>query len=308
MKTETQYLYVESKTKAEYLELLREANLPQLEVTEDKSLANILLAGPPMVADKLEEFPKLEWVQSVYAGVDALTQPGLRRDYLLTNVKGIFGQPISEYVLGYAIAHYRHFDTYREQQTAQNWQPHPYVCLNEKTIVILGTGSIGAHLSITSKAFGLKTIGVNSSGQHPANSQFDQVFAIQDIDKALAQADILVSVLPKTPQTKGILNAETFSHCKEVLLFNVGRGDAIDTQALLDGLDNGQIKRAYLDVFINEPISQQCPYWQHPQVTVTPHIAAHSFPSQVMGLFKQNYAKWLKGEELDAKVDFEKGY
>ncbi|WP_261816208.1 D-2-hydroxyacid dehydrogenase [Vibrio gallicus] len=308
MKTDTQYLYIESATKSEYLKLIQQADLPGLEVTEDKEIANIVLAGPPRLADKLDQFPNLEWVQSSSAGIDPLIQDGLRKDYLLTNVKGIFGQSISEYVLGYAIHHYRHLGIYQRQQEAQDWQPHSYSNLNEKTIVILGTGSIGSYLSHTCKAFGLTTVGVNSSGNQPQDSQFDQVFAIGDIQQALQLADIVVSVLPRTEQTKGILNSDTFSNCKDALLFNVGRGDAIETQALLEALKLGQVKHAYLDVFINEPISQQCPYWQHPQVTVTPHIAAHSFPNQIMGLFKSNYLKWVNQQPLSAIVDFNKGY
>ncbi|CAM3161507.1 D-2-hydroxyacid dehydrogenase [Vibrio rarus] len=308
MKTDIQHLYVESKNKDEYLKLLKKENLPHLKVTEDKSIANIVLASPTMIASQLDEFANLQWLQSIYAGVDSLIEPALRKDYLLTNVKEIFGQPIAEYVLGYAISHFRHFATYQQQQSAQQWQPHPYSCLNEKTIVILGTGSIGAHLSIVAKAFGLTTIGVNASGRIPENSQFDAIYTTQAIKQALTRADILVSVLPRTAQTKGLLNADTFSSCKDTLLFNVGRGDAIETQALLNALQQRKVTHAYLDVFINEPISQQCPYWQHPNVTVTPHTAAHSFPNQVIGLFKDNYLKWLNEKPLTAIVDFNKGY
>jgi phosphoglycerate dehydrogenase-like enzyme len=308
MKTQTQYLYVLSKNNQEYLDLLESANLPQLEITQERSQANIVLGAPLMVAEVLHEFSNLSWLQSIYAGVDALTQTDLHRDYQLTNVKGIFGQPIAEYVLGYSIAYYRHFEIYRQQQKAQNWQAHSYVTLNQKTMLILGTGSIGAHLSIAAKALGLTTIGVNSSGKTPADGQFDQLFAITELNQALSQADIVVSVLPKTAQTKGVLNAHSLSHCRQALLFNVGRGDAIETEGLLSSLANRNIEHAYLDVFINEPISQQCPYWQHPQVTVTPHIAAHSFPPQVVNLFKQNYLRWLNDEELLAQIDFNKGY
>lgn len=308
MKTDTQYLYVLSQNKQEYLELLQSANLPLLEITQERSKANIVLGAPPMAAEILDEFTNLSWLQSIYAGVDALTQAQVRKDYQLTNVKGIFGQSIAEYVLGYSIAYFRHFDTYKQQQCEQNWQPYPYESLNQKTMLILGTGSIGTHLSVVAKALGLTTIGVNSSGKAPADGQFDQLFSITELNQALSLANIIVSVLPKTAQTKSVLNAQSLSHCNQALLFNVGRGDAIDTEGLLAALANKNIEHAYLDVFINEPISQQCPYWQHPQVTVTPHIAAQSFPSQVMSLFKQNYLRWLNGEELLSQIDFNKGY
>ncbi|OBT13019.1 2-ketoacid reductase [Vibrio sp. UCD-FRSSP16_10] len=308
MKTDIQYLYVESKSKGEYLERLKKESLPQLEITENKRLANIILASPTMMASQLDQFPNLEWFQSIYAGVDSLMEQDVRKDYLLTNIKEIFGQPIAEYVLGYAISHFRHFDTYKQQQSAQLWQPHPYTCLNEKTIVILGTGSIGSHLSIAAKALGLTTIGVNSSGKTPTGGQFDDVYPISQLNHALGLGDIIVSILPKTSQTDGLLNKQSLSHCNQALLFNVGRGGAIDSQGLLSALEDGHVEHAYLDVFINEPISQQCPYWQNPKVTVTPHTAAHSFPNQVVRLFKKNYQLWLEEKPLQAKVDFNKGY
>ena len=117
-----------------------------------------------------------------------------------------------------------------------------------------------------------------------------------------------MSTLPKTEQTLGLLNTETLSHGNGALLFNVGRGEVLDNYGLLDALENKTISHAFLDVFINEPLSQECPYWRHPNITVTPHIAAISFPEQVFEQFSINYLRRRDGFTLLNLVDFNKGY
>lgn len=292
----------------EFHTLISQADLPDLAITEENSEANILLASPPKIASILDSFPQLEWVQSMYAGVDALTHSFQDPDYLLTNVKGIFGPQIAEYVLGYTIEHFRHWDLYRQQQSEKVWQPHRYRTINGKQMFIFGTGSIGNHLAKTAAAFGVHTIGVNRTGIPPKESAFNEVVHIEQVNEQLKRADIVVSTLPKTTATTGLFNQSIFEHCTKALFFNVGRGDAVVTEDLLAALDNGVIQHAYLDVFINEPISQQCPYWHHPSVTVTPHIAANSFPELVFEIFKQNYLLWRDGFQLNNRIDFDKGY
>jgi phosphoglycerate dehydrogenase-like enzyme len=291
-----------------YIDLIQKAQLADLMITESNADANIVLGAPPMVATMLDSFPLLEWMQSTYAGIDTLVQPDLRTDYDLTNVRGIFGQQIAEYVLGYTIQYTRHFERYRAQQRAQNWQPHPYQTLAEKKMVILGTGTIGNHLAGCAASLGLQTIGVNRTGIPPKASAFHQICHIEQLTNYLSDAAIIVSTLPKTVQTTGLFNQQFFAHCHQALFFNVGRGDAVDTPSLLSALEQGQIQHAFLDVFINEPISQQCPYWQHPHVTVTPHIAAYSFPEQVFAIFAENYRLWRDGFQLKNQIDFDKGY
>lgn len=292
----------------EFHQLFNQAGLPDLQLTENSHEANILLASPPKIAGALDSFTQLEWVQSMYAGVDALMEPGLNQDYELTNVKGIFGPQIAEYVLGYTIEHFRHWNRYKSQQQDKIWQPHRYRTINNKCMFIMGTGSIGNYLAKTAAAFGVHTVGVNRTGIPPKQSAFSEVLHIEQLHSQLSRADILISTLPKTDLTTGIYNQQLFSHCSEVLFFNVGRGDAVVTDDLLEALNNGSVKHAYLDVFINEPISQQCPYWHNPNVTVTPHIAANSFPELVFDIFKENYLLWRDGFQLKNRIDFDKGY
>lgn len=304
----THQLYILTDQDEVYRQHIESLQLDRLEITQDKQKASIVLAAPPMAAQCLDEFPQLEWLQSAFAGIDALTAPGLRQDYELTNVKGIFGQQIAEYVMGYTISHYRHFNLYQQQQNQQQWRPHQYQSLNDKTMVILGTGSIGAHLSDVAASFSIRTIGINSSGIPAKRGTFTDTYHINELSEALQQADIIVNTLPNTPQTIGLLNQETFRHCHNALLFNVGRGATLNEQALLIALEQGQIQHAFLDVFTEEPLANSHPFWQHSAITVTPHIAALSFPHQVVEVFAHNYRLWRDGFQLEHRINFDKGY
>jgi len=304
----THKLYILTEQNDIYRQYVESFGLEDLEITEDRQQASILLAAPPMVAKCIDEFPKLEWLQSAFAGVDALVAPGMRRDYELTNVKGIFGQQIAEYVIGYTISHFRHFSTYQQQQNHQQWHPHQYQSLNDKVMLILGTGSIGSHMSDVAASFGIKTIGINSTGIPAKTGTFNETYHINELGSALKQVDIVVNTLPNTPQTKGLLNQNTLSYCNKALLFNVGRGATLVEEELITAIETGCIEHAFLDVFNHEPLTPDHPFWQHPAITVTPHIAALSFPHQVVEIFAHNYRLWCDGFQLDHRIDFDKGY
>ncbi|MCG9683987.1 D-2-hydroxyacid dehydrogenase [Vibrio sp. Isolate23] len=303
----TNKVYLLTENNDAYQKQLDALQLPDLAITQMPDEACILLASPPLAAKKLNDFPHLEWMQSVYAGVDALATVE-KSDFLLTNVKGIFGQQISEYVLGYLIQHHRHFLHYQESQNQAKWVPKPYQSLSALTLLVLGTGSIGSHLAKTTQAFGIKVIGINRSGIPAMHSPFAETYHIQELESVLSRVDVIVNTLPSTPDTLHILNSQSLSHCRSALLFNVGRGNAICESGLLSAIENQSITHAYLDVFENEPLEAQHPFWHHPAITVTPHIAALSFPEQVVEIFAENYQRWRDGFSLINEVDLEKGY
>ena len=300
-------LMIISRQQSAYEAMLTEQPITGLVLTQHPEEATILLADPPMVAPKLKQFPALEWLQSTFAGIDALTAPNLRQDYTLTNIRGCFGQLISEYVLGLVISHQRHFTAYQAQQQSQSWHPHPYQSLAGKTMVILGTGSIGSHLARSAQALGFNIIGVNRSGT-TSEPAFDAIAPLGNLDAVLAEADVLVSTIPATADTNDLLNAASLGHCRNALLFNVGRGNALCETGLLKAIDSGAIGHAFLDVFKQEPLPAAHPFWQHPAITVTPHIAAESFPHQVMAIFRDNAQRWLTQQPLCYTVDFQRGY
>lgn len=296
-----------SRQQATYHQLIKQAQLPHLEITNDPKQASIILADPPKIARQLDSYPALRWLQSTFAGIDALIKPELRQDYQLTNIRGHFGQLIAEYVIGLTLNYTRHFSLYHTQQHAGVWQPQPYCSLTSQTMVILGTGSIGSHLAQVASALGIKVIGVNRSGISDTVA-FDQVYSLSNLTDALAKATIVVSTLPATLNTDQLLNAGTLAHCNHVLLFNVGRGNAVCEHGLLDALEKNSVQHAFLDVFNQEPLAQNHPFWQHDKITVTPHIAAESFPEQVFDIFQGNYLRFIANQPLHCKVDFDKGY
>ncbi|WP_325891077.1 D-2-hydroxyacid dehydrogenase [Grimontia sp. NTOU-MAR1] len=299
------HLYLCSAQQKRYLALLEDAALPDLQITEDISKANIILADPPKFAPKLEKAENLQWLQSTFAGCDALlTKP--KSDYQLTNVRGVFGPLMSEYVIGQLLTLTRHFAHYRDAQQESKWSPVPYQGLAGKCMVILGTGSIGAHVAKTARHFGMQVIGVSRSGK-PVEG-FDKIITNANITHAFSKADVIVSVLPSTPETKGLLNRVTLSTCKQAILFNVGRGPVLEEEGLLEAIEGGNIQHAVLDVFSKEPLAPEHPFWTHPSITVTPHISAESFPEQVFGIFVENYTRWLNGEPLSYQMDFSLGY
>ncbi|WP_394167636.1 D-2-hydroxyacid dehydrogenase [Photobacterium piscicola] len=296
-----------SRQQQRYVQLLTNAQLPLLKITEDPQQATVLLADPPLIAPHLAKYPHLQWLQSTYAGIDALIKPEIRQDYQLTNIRGIFGPLIAEYILGHILNHQRHFPQYKAQQQRSHWQSHPYQSMVDKTMVIIGTGTIGQHLAKVGTVLGCHIIGVNRNGI-AASADFQQTYAITALNTALTQADYVISILPATADTDDLFDQDSFIHCKNALFFNVGRGNAVNEQALIMALEQQHITHAFIDVFKTEPLTPDHIFWHHPKITITPHIAAESFPEQVFTIFKANYFRFQQQQKLNYLIDFKRGY
>ncbi len=185
-------LWIESQERDAYLDLFHRARLPQLVLAGSPEEADIVLGDPPDIAPVLNNFPALAWLQSTFAGVDALvTTP--RRDYLLTNVRGIFGPLMAEYVMGCLINHFRHLPQYRQQQGSATWKQLPYQGLAGKHLMLVGAGSIGRHVGKVAGMFGLLVTAVTRSGS-PVEGIADCI-PISKMETVLPDADIIVSTL-----------------------------------------------------------------------------------------------------------------
>ncbi|MDX1668609.1 MAG: D-2-hydroxyacid dehydrogenase, partial [Limnobacter sp.] len=211
----------------------------------------------------------MRWVQSTFAGVDTLDLEMFPTDCRLTGVKGIFGPLIAQYVFAHGLGAQRHVQLYREQQQKKQWQPLEFQSIQGLTVLVLGTGSIGQHLAGVARGFGMRTCGVNQNGTRA--SGFDEVWPVSQLQQAMGDAHWIVNTLPATVHTRSLLNDNTFAPCRGALFFNVGRGHAVEEDALLKALGDGKIAHAFLDVFTHEPLSSMHPFWTHPKVTVTPH-------------------------------------
>jgi phosphoglycerate dehydrogenase-like enzyme len=299
-----------------YTKLISKAQLQHLEIrhTRDPRQAgtmiagcNIILGDPPLVSEVLASADQLEWVQSSWAGVDQLCRTGLRRDYTLTGAKDIFGRLISEYVMAYLFAHERKLFTMRSNQLEGRWKPYSYRSAHEITLGIVGLGSIGRQLALTAGHFGIRVTGLNRSGK-PCD-EVEEVHTPSDLAGFLKKPDYVVLTLPATPETEHMINAQVLKLMKpSTILINVGRGNSINENDLIQALRDGTIAGAVLDVFEDEPLSQESPLWQLPNVFITPHNAATSFPEDISRIFIENYHRYLRQEPLLHVVDFELGY
>lgn len=268
---------------------------------------NLVLGDPPWVVKLLAHLPQLQWVQSTFAGVNALCAPNLPHHYQLTNVKTVFGQPMSEYVFGYILALERDLLRARQQQQQHRWQPFSYRSLAGLTIGIAGLGDIGQHLASTAKHFGMRVKGLKL--QATRVPQVDEVYTVTELKQFLLELDYLVITLPATVQTRHLFDAAALAQLKtDAVLINVGRGTCVDQIALTEQLKAQQLRAAVLDVFAEEPLAADDPLWDLEQVYITPHQAAVSVPADIVKIFVRNYQRFQQGQTLDYQVDFTKGY
>lgn len=267
---------------------------------------SVLFGNPDMVAAILRDLPAVDWVQSTWAGVKPLTMID-RRDYVLTGVKEVFGPQISEYVMGYLLAHELRVLERAQQQHMHNWFAQPSGVLQGKRLGVMGTGSIGAHIARTARAFDVEVAGLNSAGVR--SPDFDEVFPAAQLHDFLGGLDYLVSTLPQTASTDNLLDDAALARLPSHAYFiNVGRGNVVDDRALMNALHSDELGGAALDVFDEEPIPKDSPLWDTPGLLITAHMAAISHPSLIVPIFLENYRRYSNGEPLKFVIDLGKGY
>jgi phosphoglycerate dehydrogenase-like enzyme len=172
---------------------------------------------------------------------------------------------------------------------------------------LLGVGSIGAHLAGTAKHFGMTVRGFTKESE--TSTDVDQYFHGAELLKFAEGLDYLVSVLPRTAGTNRIIDAKLLETLPPHALFvNVGRGNAVDEPALERALNEGKLAAAILDVFETEPLPDGHPFWKTPNLYMTFHTSAISYPEDITKLFIENYYLYIEGKPLKYVVDFERGY
>lgn len=300
-------LLILSRDADEYKRLIEAARLPDLELATEPSTCDIVLGEPKLIRDALPLLSTLQWVQAIYAGVEPLVDRAQRRDYILTNARGVFGELMSEYVYGYLLFHEKKILERIQTQQSKQWQRSESGVLRGKTIGLLGVGSIGAHLAGTAKHFGMRVRGLTRASE--TSTQVDQYFHGSEILKFAEGLDYLVSVLPRTEDTNKIVDADLLNALPpDAIFINVGRGNAVDESALVDALKEGKLAAAVLDVFEKEPLPEDHPFWTTPNLYMTFHTSAISYPEDITRLFIENYRLYVEGKPLKHVVDFERGY
>ena len=290
-----------------YTRLIESANLPNLKFTSNPEDCDIVLGEPKLIRDALPFLSTPKWIQAIYAGVESLMDPTLRRGYILTNARGVFGGLMSEYVFGYLLFHEKKILERIQSQGSKQWQRPESGVLRGKTIGLLGVGSIGAHVASTAKHFGMSVRGFTQESE--SCEDVDVYYHHPNISKFAEGLDYLVTVLPRTTNTNQIVNAELLNSLPSHAIFiNVGRGNAVDEPALVTALNEGKIAAAVLDVFAQEPLPQDHAFWTTPNLLMTFHTSAISYPESITKLFVENYQLFVEDKPLKYQVDFDKGY
>jgi len=299
-----------------YHQLVEAAKLPELELVSTLSVTGavsigesceILFGEPSLIREVLPAMTNLRWAQSTWAGVEPLLDPSLRRDYILTNARGVFGELMSEYVFGYLLAHERRIFERQQAQQEHRWDNTLTGMLRGKTLGLLGVGSIGAHLAKTGKHFGMAVLGYTRASEDCPD--VDAYYHGNTLLDFVRELDYLVGVLPNTSETQCIVDAEVLSVLPPHAIFvNVGRGRTLDELALVEALQTNKIAGAVLDVFEQEPLPEDHPFWRTPNLLLTFHTSAPGLPEDLANLFVENYHRFIKDVELKYRVDFERGY
>ena len=274
----------------------------------DPDKVQVLLADPNLAAAIVPDCRRLTWCQSTWAGnTPLLSLP--KTDYRLTGVKGIFGEQMREYVFAYLLYFARNIDAFCSQQLQRPpvWREAETSRLAGKTLGILGAGSIARAVAPVANAFGMRVIGVKRNGEHEEG--FDAIYSPSSLTDFAGQCQAVVNLLPDTEETKNTIDSSFFDALPDnAILINAGRGSAIVDDDLLAALDTGKLRAAVLDVFREEPLPDNHPFWHHPNIYVTAHTAAISRPEDVVSVFIDNARRFQKGQALNYQFEFERGY
>lgn len=258
----------------------------------------------------------LKWLCVPWAGVDSLMVPDYfaNEECLLTNSAGAYGVSIAEHMIVTSLVMMRRLNEFMEETRNGQWlKPRAQKSLKDCRITVLGTGDIGTTFAKRAAAFEpASIIGVCRSGKS-SEAVYNKVLPVSELDSILPQTELLAMSLPSTPETKGILSRERLALLPEgAYIVNVGRGSAIDEDALADNLESGHIAGAALDVFQTEPLPSSSRLWKTKNLLITPHVAgnmtlAHTRNKNVQ-MFIEDLHNFAEGKPLHYLVDRKLGY
>jgi D-2-hydroxyacid dehydrogenase (NADP+) len=245
--------------------------------------------------------PKLKWIQSLATGVDHfLRSPSLKPDVLITSGRGIHGPPMREQVIYMMMGVSREVVRQAGDQKAHFWERRLWSTLHGKTAVIAGTGIVGAAIGAALKALGMHVIGVSRSPRKEAG--FDEMIATGKLTEAAARADYLINMLPASGDNLDIFGAKIFGAMKSTAYYiSAGRGQTVDEDALLAALREHKIAGAALEVFKTEPLPKDSPFWDLPNVFITPHVGGYvvEYEDFIMPLVVDNMRLFLSGRQSE---------
>lgn len=296
------------------------AQFPQVDFLFDKKLdveklaqTNVLVTyGEDLKEEHLQHADKLQWIFVASAGIEKMPAEAIaKRNILVSNVRGIHKKPMTESIIAHILALKRVLPFIYEQQQKKEWNKKARPTeLNGSTALIIGPGAIGSEVGRILQAFDVHTIGCNRSGNEAP--YMNETYKLDDLKEQLPKADIILSMLPSTKETKHMLTREHFELMKSSAIFmNFGRGDLVETDTLVGVLQDKLIEHAVLDVYEIEPLPADSPLWDLNNVTLSPHFSSHSsrYLERSLDIFKPSLEKWLNGErDLENKMNILRGY
>jgi phosphoglycerate dehydrogenase-like enzyme len=277
----------------------------------------VLMRGWSLGGDALDRFvgraAKLRWIHSVSVGVEAVLTPVVRlRGLTITNGRGVFDQPIGEYVMTMILSTCRRLPQLLELQRERTWQPIEAVEMSEITIGLVGLGGIGCEVARLAAPFGPRTVAVRRRpgvGETPEGVQV--LGGLDALPELLAASDFVVLALPLTRETDSVIDDEALRNAKRgSWLINVARGALVDERALVRALRDGPLGGAILDTFREEPLAENSPLYRFPNCIVTPHTSwsSRAVIDRTLEVFCDNLRRYRAGEPLSFLVDPAAGY
>ena len=272
------------------------------EVTGDLSDIDVMMMFGIEVQDfMLAGAPQLQWIQSLATGVDHFLRcPSLKPNVLITSGRGIHGPPMREQVVYMMMAISRDAVRAVGDQKAHFWERRLWSTLHGKTVAIAGTGVVGGAIGELLKALGMHVIGITRTPRQTAG--FDEMIATDRILEAVRRADYLINMLPASADNIGLFDATIFGAMKATAYYiSAGRGQTVDEAALLAVLRERRIAGAALEVFQTEPLPADSPFWDLPNVFITPHIGGYviEYEDFIMPLIVDNMRLFLASRQAE---------
>ena len=296
-----EFVFLDKKNqRSEYISALKTANL---------------IIGEPN-NDDFQYCESLEMVQSSSSGVNYYVEGGkFPEKAKLCCMTGVYGNVISEHLLGMVLSICRRIPEYCNQQNEIKWKILRYdKPLEGSTVLILGAGDIGTTLAKWMRPMVGKIIGIRRTKRDFPDC-FDEMFTLEKLDEKLPEADFVISVLPQTPETAGLFDERRLRLMKDDAVFvNGGRGSLVDQDALIKVMSEGKFFGVGLDVTVPEPLPEESPLWKQERILITPHAAGNScslespLERKIRDFILKNTLKWLNGEEPENVIDFRLGY
>ncbi|MCZ4256333.1 glyoxylate/hydroxypyruvate reductase A [Sulfitobacter sp. G21635-S1] len=251
-------------------------------------------------------YTRAKAVLNLWAGVENVVGNDTLKIPLARMVDPGLTKGMVEWVTGHVMRYHLGLDTDITRSDAR-WEPRTPPLAQERSVVMLGLGALGSAAAKLLAEIGFQVTGWSRSPREVAGVTC--LHGEEGLKQALGRAEIAVLLLPDTPATENTLNRETLALMpRGAFIINPGRGPLIDDDALIEALDSGQIAHATLDVFRTEPLPQDHPYWAHPGVTVTPHIAAETRATTAARSVAENIRRGESGEAFLNLVDRDLGY